>query len=237
MRILPPMSRAAWMFLVLAVVAGLLLQVVPAIDRGVAALFFDGTRFPADGDRTVQFLRRLAHLPGYLLGAAIVVSIVRGVLAGRAWLGLDRKAIAFLLLVAVAAPVVLVNGILKEHWGRARPSQTEGLGGTRQFTPPFVPADQCARNCSFVSGEASFGFYFVALGFLVAAPARRRAVFAAATLFGAGVSLIRIAQGGHYLSDVAFAGVFTVVIAWLLHHWIVREDAFGRLFARSRPAP
>ena len=52
-------------------------------------------------------------------------------------------------------PGLVVNGVLKAFWGRARPSQILEFGGAAQFTPPVQIADQCARNCSFVSGEAS----------------------------------------------------------------------------------
>ena len=233
MTLLPPIdARVRWLAAA-AVLAALLLQFVPAIDTGVSRLFYDGRGFPAETDAAVKLLRRLAQVPGYVLAAAMAASLASRLLRRRWLFGLDRKAIVYLLAVALAGPVVLVNGVLKEHWGRARPYQTVEFGGTRAHTPPFVPTDQCTTNCSFVSGEVSYGFAFVALGFLLAGRARRRA-FAAAVGFGLVLALIRVSQGGHYLSDAAFAALFTVTIAWLFHHWLVREDAIGRLLRLGR---
>ena len=50
---------------------------------------------------------------------------------------------------------LLVNALLKDHWGRARPNETTLFGGDGAFSGPFVIAGQCARNCSFVSGEGA----------------------------------------------------------------------------------
>ncbi|MGE0746153.1 MAG: phosphatase PAP2 family protein [Rhodospirillales bacterium] len=236
MRPLPPLGRTGWLLVAAAAAAGAVLFAVPAIDHAAARLFYDGARFPAETDATVQAIRRAARIPGWILGAAAILSLAWR-LARRRWLfGLDRKAIVYLVAVALIGPALLVNGVLKEHWGRARPYQTVDFGGDKAFTPPLIPADQCARNCSFVSGEVAYGFFFTALGFLAAAPARRR-VFAAAIGFGAAIAVIRVAQGGHWLSDAYFAALFTVAIAWLLHHWIVREDAVGRLLGIARPRP
>jgi lipid A 4'-phosphatase len=232
--ILPPLDRTGWLIAAATVIAGAALFALPAIDLAVARFFFDGAGFPAEHDATMQLVRRLARIPGWLLAAAAVASLVSRLMRRRWLFGLDRKAIVFLVAVALAGPVVLVNGVLKEHWGRARPYQTAGFGGDKAYTRPLVPADQCARNCSFVSGEVSYGFYFVSLGFLAAAPARRR-VFAAATAFGTALAVLRVAQGGHWLSDAFFAAAFTVTIAWLFYHWFVRGDASGRLF-RIGPA-
>jgi len=228
MRALPPLGTTGWLIVAALAVVGAVLFAVPALDHAAARLFYDGARFPAETDATVQAIRRAARIPGWILAAAAAASLAWR-LARRRWLfGLDRKAIVFLVAVAVVGPALLVNGILKEHWGRARPYQTVDFGGDKAFTPPLVPADQCARNCSFVSGEVAYGFFFAALGFLAVPPMRRR-VFAAAIGFGTAIAVIRVAQGGHWLSDAYFAAVFTVAIAWLLHHWIVRGDAVGRL--------
>lgn len=236
MRALPPLGRTGWLIVAAAAIVGAVLFALPAIDHAAAALFFDGRTFPAETDATVQALRRAARIPGWVLAAAAVASIGWRLVRRRWLFGLDRKAIVYLVAVALVGPTLLVNGILKEHWGRARPYQTVDFGGDKAFTPPLLPADQCARNCSFVSGEVAYGFFFTALGFL-AVPVARRRVFAATIGFGTAIAVIRVAQGGHWLSDAYFAAVFTVAIAWLLHHWIVREDAVGRLFGIARPRP
>src|SRR5690606_35107872 len=52
---------------------------------------------------------------------------------------------------------------------------------------------------------------------LLLAPGRRRALaVAGVTVLGALAGLGRMMQGGHFLSDVIFAGVFVYAVAWLL---------------------
>jgi len=82
----------------------------------------------------------------------LVVALVRG-RRGRRHGKLRIWLFAFLSFAL--GPGLLVNGILKNYWGRARPQSVHEFGGTADFTPPVLPADQCARNCSFVSGEAA----------------------------------------------------------------------------------
>lgn len=136
----------------------------------------------------------------------------------RRLLALERRMIVFVLLGFVIGPGLVTNAIFKDNWGRARPSQIAEFGGERSFTPAFVITDQCHKNCSFVSGDASVAFGYLSLALLLK---RRRALaIGGALVFGAGIGAIRMMQGAHFASDVVFAGVFTwlVVIAlyWLL---------------------
>ena len=78
---------------------------------------------------------------------------------GRRFGALDVRAAVFLLLSLALGPGLLVNTVLKDHWGRARPAQIDGIRRRSQhFTPALVPADQCARNCSFPAGHPAIGF-------------------------------------------------------------------------------
>jgi lipid A 4'-phosphatase len=128
-----------------------------------------------------------------------------------------RRLILFLFLALVIGPGLLVNGILKAESGRARPHLIEQFGGDKIFTPPLMLADQCESNCSFVSGHASMGFYFIALAWVLA---NRRWLYYGIGI-GAIVGLGRIVQGGHFLSDVIFS-YFAVYLATLLcARWIL----------------
>ncbi len=113
---------------------------------------------------------------------------------------------ATLLICLVLGLGLLVHGVLKENWGRARPVQVSQFGGSASYTPPWQPAAQCRRNCSFVSGHAGTGFALIAIGAL-AAPQRRRRWLVAGWSAGLLLGALRIAQGGHFLSDVLFGGI------------------------------
>ena len=115
---------------------------------------------------------------------------------------LKKWTITFLLTALILGPGLIVNTVLKDNSiGRARPVQVDNFGGNSQFTPAFVYSGECAKNCSFVSGHAAMGFYFMILGWLFTS-ARW---FWAGTMIGVILSFTRIVQGGHFFSDTLFA--------------------------------
>jgi lipid A 4'-phosphatase len=81
------------------------------------------------------------------------------------------------------------------------------FGGDKSYTPPFTPSDQCARNCSFFSGEASaiFALFFAAA---LVVPQWSTGMIFVGILAGLADGTVRISQGGHFMSDVLFAGIF-----------------------------
>ena len=124
---------------------------------------------------------------------------------------MKTRPVAFLIVTLLLGPGLLVNQVLKADSGRARPLHTEVFGGDKQFTPAFQPADQCKTNCSFVSGHAGMGFWFLSLAWV----ARRRGWLYFGIGLGAMVGLGRIVQGAHFLSDVIFS-FFTVYFTSLV---------------------
>jgi dolichol-phosphate mannosyltransferase len=106
--------------------------------------------------------------------------------------------------------------VFKENMGRARPRDIVEFGGTKTFTPPLVPSRECARNCSFISGEASSIYAaFFALALLI--PQYRMGLLISGIAAGTLAGIVRIIQGAHFLSDVLFAGVFMAITVSLLH--------------------
>jgi lipid A 4'-phosphatase len=161
------------------------------------------------------------------LSIAMVVLALAGLalaLAGLRLAGIGARTWSLIALLYLLGPILLVNGILKRFWGRARPADIAEFGGTARFTPPWPPADECARNCSFVSGEgaAAVALMIAALVILAAlrprlTPALHRAgVVLAVALPAIGIGL-RIATGRHFLSDTVFAALFMLAIALVLH--------------------
>lgn len=127
---------------------------------------------------------------------------------------LHRKWIfSFLLCSLLLGPGVLVNIVLKDNSiGRARPVQIVDFGGKGQFTRAFEYSGQCQKNCSFVSGHAALGFFFIGLGWVL----KSRLAFIAGLLIGSFVGGVRIMQGGHFLSDVVLAFWAVYWVNWLL---------------------
>ncbi len=118
---------------------------------------------------------------------------------------------SFLALSLIIGPGLLVNTLFKDNWGRARPHQILEFGGSAHFTPAAVLADQCTRNCSFPSGHGALAFWLMAVALVV--PARWRVLaMTIAVIIGFLVGAMRIAQGGHFLSDVVAAALIVVLV-------------------------
>jgi lipid A 4'-phosphatase len=216
-----------------AAIVGLLAAVVfvvwPEIDLGLSTWFNLAPRaflFDYHIAPLTTGIKGAASLLTWLAVIATVIGIGTAISGKHRVLGLELAHWLFLFLVLVLGPTLLVNNVLKEHSGRPRPMHLEQFGGPSQFKAVFHSGD-CARNCSFVSGEAASIY---ALGFAIALLARRRreAVLIATVLAGSVVGFIRIGQGAHFVSDIVFAGVFMAIVVVVIH-WLVFRVAAPRL--------
>jgi lipid A 4'-phosphatase len=194
---------------VATIAAAILFVGFPGIDLAVSRAVFLGDRQFLLTESPVA-LAINAALPTIVL--ITVAAILGAAVAGRLWriAAFEFRRMLFLVLGFAIGPGLVVNVLLKPNWGRARPNDIVEFGGAAQFSPALLPADQCAANCSFVSGDVSIAFAYVAIAMLL--PARwRPAGIAAALLFGTGMGGLRLLQGAHFLSDVVFAALFTLL--------------------------
>jgi lipid A 4'-phosphatase len=194
----------------------LTISVFPRVDIQISSLFFDGTSF-----WNGWWQRLLKHALGYFVGlslATVVLIYVCNRLLTRTLCDIDGRRVAYVFLVAVVGAGLIVNVALKDHLGRARPRQIEEFGGTRQFTPLFVPSRECSVNCSFSSGDAAGAFLSLALA---KAFTRRRRYHVAALGFGALVSLARVSAGAHFFSDTVVSFFVMLIAADVFWHYVV----------------
>lgn len=131
------------------------------------------------------------------------------------------RACALVLLAIAIGPGLIVNAVLKENWSRPRPGAVLASGDDSSFRAWWDPTGTCKRNCSFASGEASAAFVTIAVAVVTPAAIRYTAI-TIALLYGILISAIRVAAGGHFVSDVVFAGVISALIVWVLHGLIYR---------------
>jgi lipid A 4'-phosphatase len=134
---------------------------------------------------------------------------------------MSGRAIVFLLVTLVLSAGVLTNLTFKSYWGRPRPVMVTQFNGPQEFVPWWDPRGACGRNCSFFSGEGATAFWAYAPAALTPLPWRPLA-YVAATLFGVTTSVLRMAFGGHFFTDVATAGLVTFLVIWLSHGYIYR---------------
>jgi membrane-associated phospholipid phosphatase len=181
----------------------------PDLDLAVARRFFDAGHF-IGRTRAGEIFRSVFYDGPYLiLGLLLLAYGARRL--GKTRRGPDGRAIFFLLASLALGPGLLVNGVLKENSHRPRPEQTVEFGGPWRFRPYETFDGECRRNCSFVSGEVAASAWTLAPALLAPPPFRVLAV-GAALAFTAATGLLRMSFGGHYLSDVLLAALFTFVI-------------------------
>jgi lipid A 4'-phosphatase len=128
--------------------------------------------------------------------------------------------VVFLLSTLVLAPLLLVNAVLKNSWGRPRPIQVDTFGGDAPYVEVWRITDWCTSNCSFVGGEASSATWFIAVA-LVLPPRFRAAGVALAVAYAGLLSLNRIAFGGHFLSDVLISIALTLLVIAIAYRIVI----------------
>ncbi len=202
-----------------AIAAGMIFTLFPGLDLGFSSLFLlDDETFALAVSPFWQGLREV-----FLRGFTIwyIGLIIAGVLAFRRQmpvLNLDWQRWLFMGACSIAGPLLLVNILLKELWGRWRPREIFELGGREIFTPVLDVTGSCTDNCSFVSGEvASMAMVFFALAF--ATRHWRPIHYGLALSMGVLEAFIRIGQGGHFLSDSIMAIALMAMIAAAIHAW------------------
>jgi len=222
---------------IVGVAAGVAFTLAPDLDLVVARQFqMESGDFAGAHSGAILFLRatfKTIFIASCGTAAAGLLLVVLS--RSRHW---RTRAVHWLYLVVClgVGPGLVTNTLLKDHWGRARPAQIVEFGGTKTFTPPLLPTHQCARNCSFVSGEAASMFailYAVAL----VVPHWSVPTLIAGTIVGLAAGLVRVAQGGHFLSDVVFAGVFMALVAAGLHRVMFGRARIGEAPALQGAAP
>lgn len=210
----------------LILIIGVIFAVFPQIDIETSRLFYLGEgRFSGETELG-DIMRRI----GYLTPAILLI------MSMATW-GLSKikknlsptpsgRAVLFLCLSMALGPGLLSNVILKNHWHRPRPVQIQEFQGEMEFRPWYRLDGQCQVNCSFVSGEGSSAFWMLAPALVTPGPWQGPAVFGA-VLFGGLVSALRLAFGGHFLSDALFAALLTSLVVLGLY----------RLFYPTRDNP
>src|SRR5215472_18033108 len=207
----------------LAVVLGLILAIYPELDLKLAALFYDPqTRtFPLRLNWLAGVARDGAMWIAWAMAAPAIAALILKLLRPDRPLIISGRAILFLLMTLMLSAGVLTNLAFKSYWGRPRPVLVSEFGGDLPFVPWWDPRGGCDRNCSFFSGEGATAFWTLAPAAL-APPAWRGLAYGAATLFGLATSVLRMAFGGHFFTDIAAAGLMTFLVVWLVHGFIYR---------------
>lgn len=203
----------------------LILTVVLAreIDITISRLFYNNGLFYLH-DGWLAWMVKFGF-PILLVSSGLSVFVVwfLGWRRGKKWLlGVDTKIMLFVTGSMFLIVGLVVNGIFKTFWGRARPMDVLEFGGDKTFTPPLMISNQCDYDCSFMSGHAAIAFWVICFAFLAPQKYRKIAVFSA-LLFGTLLGVARIAEGLHFFSDVAFSAVVTIGGVWWMYKRLYKK--------------
>mgnify|MGYP002033818590 CR=1 FL=1 len=191
----------------------------------VAGMQGDARADDGIADAALGLLRDLIFYLPIVLGVGIIIRLF------MAWshhgATYDARLVKRLLAgltALILGPGILVNLILKEHSHRPRPRNTDLFGGDLSFVPAGDFSGACGSNCSFISGEAAgAGWLFCYAVFLV--PDRFRLLVSPPLIALALASpAMRLAYGGHYLSDVILAWLGSVVVFTGTLYFFTRKE-------------
>ena len=222
------MNRTALAIALIAgVVVGVVFAVFPQLDLNISEWFFHPTPpvlFAVNAQPWVQVSRWTARILIALLALPGFLAILGKLFLPHRRMLISGRAALFLAVTIALGPGLITNVLLKDHWHRSRPIDVRQFAGTDRFTPWWDPRGQCPNNCSFVAGEPSGAFWTLAPAALTP-PQWRVAAYCGALAFGAAVGLLRIAGGGHFFTDVVFAGVLMFLLIWVAHGILFRWPA------------
>jgi lipid A 4'-phosphatase len=206
-----------------SLIVGLAFGIFPELDLKAAALFYDpATRtFPLSESTFASFLRNLAMVIAWGFAAPAIAALIIKLIWPAKPLMMSGRKMLFLVVTITLAAGILSNFGFKGHWGRPRPVSVTEFNGPLAFMPWWDPRGACPKNCSFFSGEGATAFWTIAPAAL-APPQWRPLAYGAAALFGIATSGLRMAFGGHFLSDVLAAALVTFFVIWLCHGYIFR---------------
>lgn len=207
-------------------VVGLVFGLYPELDLKLAALFYEPTRigFSHRLDPPLIVVREGAMWVVRLIAIAVGAALIWKLIWPTRRLLIPGRAVVFLLATLALAPGLMANVGLKENWGRSRPIDVPEFNGSERFVAWWDPRGICPQNCSFVSGDVAAAFWTIAPAALTPPPWRAVA-YGGALLLGGMVAVLRMAFGGHFFTDVVFAGVFTMLVIWLVYALMYRWRA------------
>jgi lipid A 4'-phosphatase len=209
---LTPILRILWALAAALALVSAVFAIWPDLDLAASHAFYDHGGF-IGANPAARIARDFFRLfPFVVLGALALLYLARrfGFVVRSAP---DGRSLAFLVASIVIGSGLIVNLGMKDHLHRPRPIHVEDFGGHDEFRPWYRFDGACRKNCGFSSGEASSAFWMVAPALLAPPPFRAPAI-AAALAFGFAASALRMAFGGHFLSDVLFGGLISLIVVF-----------------------
>ncbi len=208
--------------LVLALIfVGLVFGLWPQLDLAATRWVYQANGFFGADEIARDARDTLRLTPFWLLGGLVALGVGRRF----GWTRLpapDFRGLVFLVASLTIGAGLIVNLGLKDHSHRPRPVHVHEFGGDEAFRPWYRFDGACHKNCAFASGEAASGFWMLAPALLTPPPLRAAAIVGA-IVYGVATSALRVAFGGHFLSDVLFGGLISAIVVMGLWRFYGRD--------------
>jgi len=153
------------------------------------------------------FFYRYGIIPAITLGAAAFSLFLSSLWLQN--LKKYRKQALYIVMALLLGPGLIVNTMLKDHWGRPRPSEISQFDGSKTFHKVWQKGNS-GSGYSFPCGHASMGFFLLSPYFLFRGRSKRWAIgfLTVGLVYGLLMGLGRMMQGQHFISDVIWSGGF-----------------------------
>ena len=155
----------------------------------------------------------------WLYEYGVIPGIFLSIISFLTWIfSHTKKKLAILrpyLLICALTPIIasalLVNVVLKDHTGRPRPREIKQFSGNWEYLPALqigIPG----RGHSFPCGHCSIAFTLTS-GIVFWRLSRKFAILSLSLglIYGILMSLARIVQGGHFITDA----IWSLGVVWL----------------------
>lgn len=159
-------------------------------------------------------------MTAFLLGGSLM--LILGGQFNLSWKHLQPQAL-FVFLVVALGPGLFVNVIFKPHWGRPRPREILEFGGHQIYQSVLSPNLE-GPGMSFPCGHCSVGFSFAVFAWLLRRknPVLAAGLFLTSIILGLLMGLGRMADGGHFASDVVFSGLIVSWVSFVFYHFVLK---------------
>ena len=215
--------RVALIVLLFGIFASIIFYFVPNIDLWVSSQFYNPDHgFMLYDSKFVHITRILVNRSIFIVMLILSLGLLIRFFFENIPIPIQSKTCLYLILCFILGPGLIVNYGLKNHWGRPRPLQIIAFHGEKQFTSAWQISHQCTHNCSFVSGDAAGIFSLIAF---VGISQRKKIITLTVLSLGAFIGIMRIGEGGHFLSDIVLSAVITYLISWILHYFLYKNTA------------
>jgi lipid A 4'-phosphatase len=175
------------------------------------------------------------EIPGILMAVAalaLYIAARRGTIRAE----YSRPCLVVILTV-ILGPGLAINGILKSYWGRPRPADVVSLGGNWEFRK-VGQIGTPGRGKSFSCGHCSMAFATASVAaFYPMHPVVGAAALMGGIAFGVVTGVARMAQGGHFATDVLWSGVVILSLIAALYYLVFRIPEHEAARRSGAPEP